>query len=119
MTSPSVADVILVGLFGSMFVTLGKILSPYVARTESGSVEKASLSADESRLAVKKNLAQVIMLILLVIAIIIAADMWSIPATGYYSNLFGVDLGLLFLIAGEEFSLYHYVVYKKPVEPEE
>jgi hypothetical protein len=26
---------------------------------------------------------------------------------------------LLFLIAGEEFSLYHYVVYKKPVEPEE
>jgi quinol-cytochrome oxidoreductase complex cytochrome b subunit len=119
MTSPSVADVILVGLFGSMFVTLGKILSPYVARTESGSVEKASLSADESRLAMKKNLAQVIMLILLVIAIIIAVDMWSIPTTGYYSNLFGVDLGLLFLIAGEEFSLYHYVVYKKPVEPEE
>jgi len=26
---------------------------------------------------------------------------------------------VLFLILGEEFSLYHYVVYKKPVEKEE
>ena len=46
-------------------------------------------------------------------------DTEIIPPTGHYSNLFGVDLGALFLILGEEFSLYHYVVYKKLVEKEE
>ncbi|BCU71494.1 proton pump complex cytochrome B SoxC [Stygiolobus caldivivus] len=119
MVSPSLSSVVLVGLFASAFVTLGKLLSPYITRTESGSVEKASISGNESKLIIKKNIAEILMIVLMIIAIVIAANMWTIPTTGYFSNLFGVDLGILFVIIGEEFSLYHYIVYKKPVEPEE
>ncbi|MEM0194136.1 MAG: proton pump complex cytochrome B SoxC [Metallosphaera sp.] len=67
----------------------------------------------------KKRLAEVIMSILFVLVVVIVAQMWTIPPTGYASNLFGVDLGLVFLMLGESISLYHYVVYKKPTEKEE
>lgn len=67
----------------------------------------------------KKRLAEVIMSILFVLVVVIVAQMWTIPPTGYASNLFGVDLGLVFLMLGESISLYHYVGYKKPTEKEE
>ncbi|MCG3109935.1 putative respiratory nitrate reductase subunit cytochrome b-561 [Metallosphaera sp. J1] len=67
----------------------------------------------------KRKFAEVLMSILFVLVVVIVAQMWTIPPTGYASNLFGVDLGLVFLMLGEVISLYHYVVYKKPVEKEE
>ncbi|MEM4224132.1 MAG: cytochrome bc complex cytochrome b subunit, partial [Metallosphaera sp.] len=67
----------------------------------------------------KRKFAEVLMSILFILVVIIVAQMWTIPPTGYASNLFGVDLGLVFLMLGEVISLYHYVVYKKPIEKEE
>lgn len=61
----------------------------------------------------KKAMAEVIIAILFIFAVILAAQIWTIPSTGYASNLFGIDLGLIFLMFGEAISLYHYVVYRK------
>ncbi|MCY0859616.1 MAG: cytochrome bc complex cytochrome b subunit [Sulfolobaceae archaeon] len=61
----------------------------------------------------KKKLAEVIIAILFAMSVIIAFNMWTVPPKGFYSNLFGIDLGLIFLMLGTAISLYHYVVYKK------
>jgi predicted nucleic acid-binding Zn ribbon protein len=118
LTTLSLASLAAVLSLGSIFAILAKLLTPYVMRAQQDenavSVEEASKVLEK-----KKRIAQIIMVVLFIVAIPIVVTMWTIPPTGYYSNLFGVDLGVLFLILGEEFSLYHYVVYKKPVEKEE
>lgn len=118
LTTLSLASLAAVLSLGSIFAILAKLLTPYVMRAQQDertvSIEEASKVLEK-----KKRIAQIIMIILFIVAIPIVVTMWTIPPTGYYSNLFGVDLGVLFLILGEEFSLYHYVVYKKPVEKEE
>ncbi len=81
--------------------------NPSISSTETVSVEK---------LEKKKRFATYLIGVMLVFSAIIAATMWTIPPTGYQSNMFGVDLGLLFILLGESISLYHYVAYKKPNE---
>ncbi|MBB5253600.1 cytochrome b [Sulfurisphaera ohwakuensis] len=61
----------------------------------------------------KKKFAEILISILFIMAVILAAQIWTIPSTGPASNLFGIDLGLIFIMLGEAISLYHYVVYKK------
>ena len=61
----------------------------------------------------KKKLAEILISILFIFSVILAAQIWTIPSTGYASNLFGIDLGLIFIMLGEAISLYHYVVYRK------
>ncbi|BFH72164.1 cytochrome b N-terminal domain-containing protein [Sulfurisphaera javensis] len=61
----------------------------------------------------KKTLAEILISILFIMAVILTAQIWTIPSTGPASNLFGIDLGLIFIMLGEAISLYHYVVYKK------
>ncbi|MEM0305200.1 MAG: proton pump complex cytochrome B SoxC [Saccharolobus sp.] len=64
----------------------------------------------------KKKLAEILISILFIMSVVIVAQLWTIPPTGYASNMFGIDLGLVFIMLGEAISLYHYAVYKKPNE---
>ncbi|MBP1357411.1 MAG: cytochrome bc complex cytochrome b subunit, partial [Sulfolobus sp.] len=66
-----------------------------------------------SMLERKKKFAEVLIAILFLMSVVVAFNMWTIPPLGFYSNLFGIDLGLIFLMLGIAISLYHYVVYKK------
>jgi len=61
----------------------------------------------------KKKLAEALIAMLFILSFTIAFNIWTIPSTGYESTLFGVDLGLVFIMLGEAISLYHYVVYRK------
>jgi len=61
----------------------------------------------------KKKFAEVLISILYIYTVILAVLIWTIPSTGDASNLFGIDLGLIFIMLGEAISLYHYVVYRK------
>ncbi|BBD72251.1 cytochrome b6 [Sulfodiicoccus acidiphilus] len=57
------------------------------------------------------TLAETVMAVLFVVAVVLAFNMWTVPSTGPQSSLFGVDLGALLLMLGEALSLYHYANY--------
>ena len=61
----------------------------------------------------KKKLAEVLISVLFVMSVVLAAQLWVIPSTGPASNMFGIDLGLIFINLGTAISLYHYVAYRK------
>lgn len=57
------------------------------------------------------TLAETVMAVLFIVAVVLAFNMWTVPSTGPQSSLFGVDLGALLLMLGEALSLYHYANY--------
>ncbi|MUN28963.1 proton pump complex cytochrome B SoxC [Sulfuracidifex metallicus] len=107
----------------SLFVFYAKALTPVAIKampqgdsSASDSTSETINSTDVIKLERKKRIATYMIGVLLIMSAIIAADMWTIPSTGFESNMWGIDLGLLFIMLGEAISLYHYVVYKKPNE---
>ncbi len=118
---PNLFTFAITAFMGSLFFlgskTMGKlVLSQRIPNNAVPEVKTAEVSASNET---KKKFAEILMSVLFILVVIIVAQMWTIPPTGYASNLFGVDLGLVFLMLGEVISLYHYVVYKKPIEKEE
>ena len=61
----------------------------------------------------KKKLAEILISMLFVMSVVLAAQLWVIPSTGPASNMFGIDLGLIYINLGTAISLYHYVTYRK------
>ncbi|ACP36615.1 Cytochrome b/b6 domain protein [Sulfolobus islandicus L.S.2.15] len=106
--------ILTVGVFISLagiFILTTKKIAPIALKAEQRS---ENMTISEERVPEwKKKLAEGLVAVLFIYAIILAAQIWTIPATGYFSNLFGIDLGLIFLMLGEGISLYHYVVYRK------
>ena len=99
----------------SLFVIGAKRIAPIIIRMEQQQTSSAS-SPEVSKLEMKKKFAQYIIVVLFVLSLVLMVTLWTIPPTGYESNMFGVDLGLIFVMWGEAISLYHYIVYKKPNE---
>lgn len=98
--------------FAGIFILTTKKMAPVALRAEAQN--QKVISEEVSRVPEwKKKLAEVMIAILFIFAVILASQLWIIPSTGYLSNLFGIDLGLIFLMLGEAISLYHYVVYRK------
>ncbi|AWR97950.1 cytochrome bc complex cytochrome b subunit [Acidianus sulfidivorans JP7] len=120
VNSPSIVTI---GIFIPLLIIFfggAKLLTPPVFKADQTADTTPSISQESvSSLMTKKKIAQIIMIILLIFSAILAGTIWTIPATGYVSNMFGVDLGLIFIMLGESISLYHYIVYKKPNEHEE
>lgn len=99
----------------SLFVIGAKRIAPIILRMEQQNTSTTP-SPEVSKLETKKKFAQYIIVVLFVLSLVLMATLWTIPPTGYESNMFGVDLGLIFVMWGEAISLYHYIVYKKPNE---
>ncbi|WP_054846373.1 proton pump complex cytochrome B SoxC [Sulfuracidifex tepidarius] len=116
VSSPSPVSASLFLPLLAIFAFYAKSLSPVAIKAIPQGGTASSEETIDLKLEKKKNMATVIIGILLVFSAIIAVTMWTIPPTGYESNMFGVDLGLLFILLGESISLYHYVAYKKPNE---
>jgi len=98
-----------------VFLIGARSLTPRVFKADQ-TASTVTSSSPETSLERKKKIAQVILVVLLIFSVILAATIWTIPPTGYQSNMFGVDLGLIFIMWGEAISLYHYIIYKKPNE---
>ncbi len=111
---PSLTTLAILLPLASLFVIGAKRIAPFILRMEQTSSTPSSTAAN--KLETKKKFAQYIIVVLFVLSIILMVTLWTIPPTGYESNMFGVDLGLIFVMWGEAISLYHYVIYKKPNE---
>jgi len=114
---PSAFTFAVTAFFGSLFYLgakeMSKVVLTSVPNRALPETRQATVSTSNET---KKKFAEILMSLLFILVVILVAQMWTIPPTGYASNLFGVDLGLVFLMLGESISLYHYVVYKKPNE---
>ncbi|BCU67631.1 cytochrome b6 [Sulfolobales archaeon HS-7] len=65
------------------------------------------------KLKVNRKIGEVLLLIILILSVLVASTMWTLPSLGPLSNLFGVELGILFILLGEALSLYHHLVFVK------
>ncbi|MBW9140100.1 MAG: cytochrome bc complex cytochrome b subunit [Candidatus Aramenus sp.] len=116
VVSPSALTATVFALFTVLFLLAARSLTPVAIKVEKQSQQpepQPVVSESPRNLEVKKRLAEVLISLLFVMSVVLAAQLWTIPATGYASNMFGVDLGLIFVMLGEAISLYHYVVYRK------
>ncbi|NON62421.1 proton pump complex cytochrome B SoxC [Acidianus sp. RZ1] len=107
---PSVLTAGAVIPLGILFALAGtkKVLN---ADQPSNSLPSTVTSIDVNKVNTKVKLAEIMIAILLIVSIALVAALWTIPPTGFLSNLFGIDLGIVFIMLGEAISLYHYVVY--------
>ncbi|AGE71780.1 proton pump complex cytochrome B SoxC [Sulfolobus acidocaldarius] len=113
VVSPSLLTITAFTVFALIFVLSIRNLSPIVLKSEGEHRDaKAVLEKPENR-ELKKKIAEILISILFILSVVLASQLWVIPSTGYLSNIFGIDLGSIFIMLGEAISLYHYVVYKR------
>jgi len=115
MDYPSITTLGILLPLALVFLIGARSLTPKVFKADQA-VPTTTSTTSENNLERKKKIAQGIMILLLIVSVILTATIWTIPPTGYQSNMFGVDLGLIFIMLGEAISLYHYIIYKKPNE---
>ncbi len=112
IASPSLLTISAFTAFTLIFILSIKNLSPIALKVEKQEQSVIIPEKPKNR-ELKKKIAEVMISILFVFSVILASQLWIIPPTGYLSNLFGIDLGLIFIMLGEAISLYHYVVYRR------
>ncbi|WP_432417924.1 proton pump complex cytochrome B SoxC [Acidianus brierleyi] len=115
MDYPSITTLGILIPLALVFLIGARSLTPRIFKADQ-TIPTTTSTVSETNLERKKKIAQGIMILLLIVSVILTATIWTIPPTGYQSNMFGVDLGLIFIMLGEAISLYHYIIYKKPNE---
>jgi len=99
---PSAFTFAVTAFFGSLFYLgakeMSKVVLTSVPNRALPETRQATVSTSNET---KKKFAEILMSLLFILVVILVAQMWTIPPTGYASNLFGVDLGLVFLMLGE------------------